>query len=59
LELLKVMRTYSDLGIQHIITLIDSDTPIIAEGDAFNDAEIVLTLNDEGEAGRLFKMPAW
>ncbi|MCX2929449.1 DUF2326 domain-containing protein [Mycobacterium sp. CVI_P3] len=59
-RLLDVIREYADAGIQQIITLIDSDTPPPETGGpAFEEGEIVLTLHDEGEAGRLFKMRAW
>lgn len=61
LNLIAALREYSDLGIQSIITLIDSDLPprVDEQKLLFNDAEIVLTLHDEGEEGRLFKLHAW
>jgi uncharacterized protein YydD (DUF2326 family) len=60
-NLLTIIRQYADLGIQSIITLIDSDLPIRSEKDGplFNASEIILTLHDENEQGRLFKMNAW
>ncbi|MBF0616647.1 MAG: DUF2326 domain-containing protein [Nitrospirae bacterium] len=60
-NLLRVIREYSNYGIQHIITLIDSDLPqqIPSEETLFEDSEIVLKLHDENESGRLFKMPSW
>lgn len=60
-NLLKVIREYADLGVQPLITLIDSDMPPSAEGDkpVFAPEEIVLTLHDAGEDGRLFRMKAW
>ena len=60
-NLLGVIRQYADAGIQPIITLIDSDLPIRPDSDdpVFEESEIVLQLHDEGEDGRLFKMPAW
>jgi uncharacterized protein YydD (DUF2326 family) len=60
-NLLAVLRRYADLGIQPIITLIDSDLPIRDESDepTFEHSEIVLELNDEDDQGRLFKMRAW
>ena len=60
-NLLMVIRRYADLGIQPIITLIDSDLPARTkeEGPVFGIQEIVLTLHDENERGRLFKMKAW
>lgn len=60
-NLLTVLHDYTDLGIQSIITLIDSDLPI-REPEAlpvFDESEIVLKLHDEGEQGRLFKLKAW
>lgn len=60
-NLVGVIRKYCELGIQHIITLIDSDLPThFAEGSLlFEDTEIVVRLHDEGEQGRLFKMQTW
>ena len=60
-NLLEVLREYAALGVQHIITMIDSDSPTLAQGEeAFlQDAEVVLRLHDEDESGRLFRMPAW
>lgn len=60
-NLLAVIRRYADLGLQPIITLIDSDLPARADNDqpVFGPGEVVLTLHDEGELGRLFKMKTW
>lgn len=60
-NLLTVIRHYADLGIQPIITLIDSDLPARDEKEeqVFDPNEIVLTLHDENDQGRLFKMKAW
>lgn len=60
-KLLGVFREYSELGLQSIITLIDSDMPPLEENSdaVFNSAEVVLTLHDEGNDGRLFRMAAW
>jgi uncharacterized protein YydD (DUF2326 family) len=60
-NLLTAIRSYADLGIQSIITLIDSDLPprTEKEGPVFTPEEIVLTLHDEAEQGRLFRMKAW
>lgn len=58
--LLTVIRRYTDLGIQSIITLIDSDLPKRpADQPFFDKGEIVLLLHDEGQSGRLFKMGSW
>ncbi len=60
-KLIGILHTYSDLGLQQIVTLIDSDLP--AEGatrkQVFSDDEIILTLHDVDESGRLFKMKSW
>lgn len=60
-NLLEVLRSYAALGIQHVITMIDSDLPALPEGEGpfLQDAEVVLRLHDEDESGRLFKMQAW
>jgi len=60
-NLLGVVRRYADLGVQPVITLIDSDMPVRTEDDVpvFAPDEIVATLHDEGADGRLFKMPGW
>jgi uncharacterized protein YydD (DUF2326 family) len=58
LNLLAVIREYSVFGLQQIITAIDSDLPSLEE-ELFSDSEVVLRLHDEGDDGRLFKMPAW
>jgi uncharacterized protein YydD (DUF2326 family) len=60
-NLLETIRHYADFGIQTVITLIDSDLPKReAEGESvFTENEIVLTLHDENQQGRLFRMKAW
>lgn len=60
-KLMGVLRSYADLGIQHIMTLIDSDMPVLADGAEvmFSEFEVVLRLHDEDETGRLFRMRAW
>lgn len=60
-KLLMVIRQYADLGLQPTITLIDSDLPPRDEdyGPVFSENEIVLTLHDESDQGRLFKMRPW
>ncbi|MFZ1641441.1 MAG: DUF2326 domain-containing protein [Candidatus Contendobacter sp.] len=60
-NLLTVIRRYAELGLQPIITLIDSDLPARTNADepVFAAGEVVVTLHDEGEHGRLFKMRAW
>lgn len=59
-NLLTVIRQYADIGLQPIITLIDSDLPPqTGQSTAFLRDEVVVTLHDEGDSGRLFKMPSW
>lgn len=60
-NLLSVIRQYADLGLQPIITLIDSDAPPPAEDGkpVFTSEEIVVRLHDEDDDGRLFRMKAW
>ena len=58
---MEVIRRYTVLGIQSVITLIDSDMPSRDdEAQAlFEEEEIVLLLHDENKDGRLFKMQTW
>ena len=59
-NLLAVMRDYAQAGVQQVITLIEADLPHgYGSGSVFEDGEIVLRLHDDGDDGRLFKMPAW
>lgn len=60
-NLLEILRSYAALGIQQVITLIDSDLPALPheDGSFLQDAEVVLRLHDQDESGRLFRMPAW
>lgn len=60
-NLLAVIRRYAELGLQPIITLIDSDLPARSadEGAVFNADEVIVTLHDESEQGRLFRMRAF
>lgn len=60
-NLVDVIRSYTSIGIQQIVTLIDSDLPDPADGEGslFQGTEIVLRLHDENERGRLFRMKPW
>ncbi|MCD8455595.1 DUF2326 domain-containing protein [Xylella taiwanensis] len=60
-NLLAVIRRYASFGLQSIVTLIDSDLPERTAEDlpVFTTNEIVVTLHDEDERGRLFKMKTW
>lgn len=61
LNLIDVLRQNADLGIQQVLTVIDSDLPQTETGEkfAFNDDEVILRLHDEGPEGRLFRMDSW
>jgi len=60
-KLIGVFRQYAELGLQPIIPLLDSALPLpLGSGKTTLDStEVVATLHDEGEDGRLFVMPAW
>lgn len=59
-NLVEVLRENVAMGLQQIITLIDTDLPPSVDGSPlFEDNEIVLRLHDEGEEGRLFRMASW
>lgn len=60
-NLLTIIRRYADIGLQPVVTLIDSDLPprVDDEAPVFAADEIIVTLHDEAEQGRLFKMKTW
>ena len=59
-KLLKVIRHYTELGLQLIVTTLDSDLPPSDNDESvFSETEVVLRLHDEGIEGRLFKVPTW
>ena len=60
-NLLTIIRRHAELGLQPIITLIDSDLPtrVVDEEPVFLSNEVVVALHDEDDRGRLFKMKAW
>lgn len=60
-SLMKVFRDYAELGIQPVISALDSDlpTPGGLSKDAIGEGDVVARLHDEGDTGRLFKMPPW
>jgi uncharacterized protein YydD (DUF2326 family) len=60
-SLLEVLREYANLGLQPIITLIDSDMPLSTSPQqaVFSEAEIIVRLHDVDQTGRLFKMDSW
>lgn len=61
LNLMRVVRDYASLGLQPMITLIDSDISHLRTSvePMFDESEIVVRLHDEGDAGRLFRLPSW
>lgn len=61
LNIISALRDYSAMGIQQILTAIDSDLPVLADGSkfAFDAEEIILHLHDEGPQGRLFRFDSW
>lgn len=61
LNLIEISRALGQQGLQHIITLIDSELPSLPNGERFHfePDEILLTLHDDGKEGRLFKMLEW
>jgi uncharacterized protein YydD (DUF2326 family) len=61
LNLIEQMRGLAAHGVQQVVTVIDSDLPMI-DGKrrfGFDDSEVVVRLNDRGREGRLFRMAAW
>lgn len=60
-KLLEVFREYAAYGLQPVISVLDSDLPEALDSSAtsVSSKEVVLTLHDQGDEGRLFKMPAW
>ena len=57
-KFIKLVREMSKDNFQYIGTLIDSE---LSNGDKsiFKDDEIVLTLHDDGDNGKLFKTASW
>lgn len=60
-KLIGVFRHYADLGLQPVLSLLDSDLPAaLGSGpNTLSEKEIVVFLHDEGESGRLFMMSTW
>lgn len=58
-NLIEILREYSALGIQLLVTTIESDLPITDEGERFEFSaeEVCCQLHDRGDEGRLFEMP--
>ncbi|EMK6582451.1 DUF2326 domain-containing protein [Vibrio parahaemolyticus] len=60
-KLIKLWREISNQnGLQLIITVLDSDLPIVdGQRQYFPKDEVIRELNDKGDEGRLFRMPAF
>ena len=60
-NLIRVLREYAQIGVQPMISLLDSDLPepLGTSNKTLSKRDVVLALHDEGEDGRLFKMSAW
>lgn len=60
-KLIGVLRRYASYGLQPIVSVLDSDLPepLNSASSAISDDEVVLTLHDEGDEGRLFRMTSW
>jgi uncharacterized protein YydD (DUF2326 family) len=60
-RLLEVLRSYAAMGLQPVITTLDSDLPepIDSDPSALSSDEIVRRLDDEGASGRLFKIASF
>ncbi|MEU4445461.1 DUF2326 domain-containing protein [Actinosynnema sp. NPDC050801] len=60
-SLVRVFREYADLGIQPVISVLDSDVPVPTGSTeaAIDDSDVIALLHDEGDNGRLFKMTPW
>lgn len=61
MNLLDSVRSYADLGIQSIITVMDFDLPTSEEDSdgGLNEDDIILRLHQDGEQGRLFHFDGW
>ncbi|WP_448610908.1 DUF2326 domain-containing protein [Geodermatophilus sp. URMC 60] len=60
-NLIEVFRQYAELGLQPVISALDSDLPeqVGRSVQAIAEYEVVVTLHDQGDAGRLFMMAPW
>jgi len=60
-NLLSVFREYVGYGVQPIITVLGSDLPAALDQatSTVSGSEVIATLHDEGQDGRLFKMEQW
>lgn len=60
-NLVRVLRQYAGFGLQPVISALDSDLPepIDSSPESIHSADVIALLHDEGEEGRLFRMPSW
>lgn len=61
LNLLESVRSYAELGIQSIITVMDFDLPSPIDGTdrGLSEDDVILRLHDDGIKGRLFHFEGW
>jgi uncharacterized protein YydD (DUF2326 family) len=57
-QFVELIREFTNNEFQYIGTLIDSELPNQNQ-KYFTDDEVILTLHDDGESGKLFKIPNW
>jgi len=58
INFIELIRKITKNNFQYIGTLIDSELPNL-DKSIFKEGEIILTLHDDGDNGRLFKIPIW
>lgn len=60
-NLLNSVRSYADMGIQSIITVMDFDLPPTEDGSdqELSEDDIILRLHDDGVKGQLFHFEGW
>lgn len=60
-RLISVLRNYAELGLQPVITTLNSDLPdaIGSTSAAVSAKEVICRLHDDGDEGRLFRMRAF
>lgn len=60
-RLINILRQYAQLGLQPVVTTLDSDLPdeVGSGTNAIQMSEVVSTLHDDGAEGRLFRMKSF
>jgi uncharacterized protein YydD (DUF2326 family) len=61
LNLIELFYEEASQGLQEIITVLDTHLPIKENGEKLNfkENELIRVLHDQGDEGKLFKMPSW